>query len=528
MRSRDDVAAGVAIAGGRILAVSDETTVRKHATPHTQSIDLQGATVLPGFTDVHVHLENHARYDRSLDTLTSREAILERIGDRHARLGPDEWLLWSCSITDRALWPTAAELDRICEGRPALLTVGGASSVLSSAALSHLRRDLDAVGASIETDPDTGEPTGVLRTRGSGSLQYLLPGAPIAGKAQVREGVLRGMRELAAAGVTMIHHVVKERLPIEIYQDLREQRALPVRVGLLLRGYESDIPLDAIVATGFRQGFGGSWLSFQGVKISVDGYFPEGGAAFTDPYASDPGNRGRLRVPREDLFHFVDAANRAGLRIAIHANGDAAIDLALDAYEAALGAFPRGDHRHRIEHAGNLYLTADHVTRMRALDLVAVPNPTFLHRRARHMRTVLGPERAAAPLAVRSLLEGGVRTIAATDYSGLYPPDPLLGIWAMTSRESLDGSVYAPEQAIDAWNALNLYTAEPAWLSFQEHLRGTIATGKLADLVVVSEDPAVVDPHDIAAKCQVLATLVGGRASHASGDLATIPALPGA
>lgn len=518
MRAPDEVASAVAIAGDEILAVGDEETAAEHAGAHTQHIDLRGATVTPGFTDVHVHLEDHARYDRSLDGLTSREAILARIRERHQQLAPGAWLYWRSSLPEPALWPTRAELDEACGNRPVILGVSTAGNVLSSTALAFVRPDPQAVGASVDAE------SGLLNTKGSGGLQYVLPEAPLTGKEQTREGILTGLGELSRAGVTMVHHIVKGRLPLEVHQDLHDQRALPVRVGVILRGYESEIPLESIIQTGFRQGFGDKWLGFQGVKISVDGYFPLGGAYFTEPYASDPSTTGRLRVEPGELRDFVSRANRAGLRLAVHANGDGAVGLALDAFEAALAECPRTDHRHRMEHVGNIYLTPKHVERLRRLGIVAVPNPPFLHRRAHHVLPTLGPDRSQAPVAVKTLLDAGVRTVAASDYPGLYPPDPVINIWGLTSRTSAyDGKVYAPEQAISGWDALRLYTTEPAWLSFGEHLRGTVEVGKLADLAILAADPVTTMPPAIADECRVLATIVGGRASYASGEFGAIP-----
>jgi hypothetical protein len=497
--------------------VGDEETVGAYAGAHTQRVDLHGATVTPGFTDCHVHLEDYTRYDRSLDTMTSRQAVLDRIRARHQELAPGAWLYWRASLPEPALWPTRAELDQACEGRPVILGVSGAANVLSSSALAFVRPDPQTVGARVDAE------SGVLNTKGSGGLQHVLPDAPLTGKEQTRQGILTGLGELTRAGITMVHHMIKERLPLEIYQDLHDARALPARIGVILRGWESDIPLDAIIATGFRQGFGDKWLGFQGVKISVDGYFPLGGAYFTEPYANDPGTTGRLRIEPDQLNDFISRANRAGLRIAVHANGDGAIDLTLDAFEAALEEFPRTDPRHRMEHVGNIYLTPKHVERMRRLGIVAVPNPPFLHRRAHQVLPPLGPDRAQAPVAVKSFLDGGVRTVAASDYSGLYPADPIVNIWGLTSRISQhDGQVYAPDQAISGWDALRLYTTEPAWLSFGEHQRGTIEAGKLADLTVLAADPVTTEPAAIAAECQVLATIVGGRASHATGDFTAI------
>ena len=525
-RHPDEVVGAIALLGERVLAMGDEAEVLALAGPDTQVVDLDGATAVPGFTDVHVHLENAARYDRGLDGATSREDLVGRLERRAAGVAPGAWLICQGSVEDASYWPRRAELDARCGDRPVLVALGGGTTALNTVGLAELMRSPRVDTLWIERDDATGEPTGLVRTKGSNQLQALLPDAPIAGPDQVRWAILRGMEELAAAGITMVHHVVKDTLPIAVYQDLRDEGALPLRVGLLLRGYESAIGIDSVIDVGLRQGFGDHWLSVQGVKISVDGYFPGGGAAFTDPYADDPGTNGTLRATAEVLFPYVLKAHRAGLRCAVHANGDRAVDLAIDAYEAALTAHPRADHRHRIEHVGNLYLTDRQIARMRTLGLVAVPNPPFLHRRARHMLGRLGPDRAARPLRVGSLLRAGVHVVAASDYSGLYPVDPLLGMSAMVTRRALSGETYAPDEAISSWDALRLYTANPAWLSFQERDRGVLAPGMLADIAILSDDPVAIAP-DRLAGCSVLTTIVGGRTVHSTSGLAPEPVAVG-
>jgi predicted amidohydrolase YtcJ len=516
--SPGDISEAVALRGDRIIATGDTAQMERLAGPETRVVDLQGATVIPGFIDVHVHLENATRYDRRLDSAASRADLVERVGAMAAQRAPDEWLVAAGAVYDSSFWPRRAELDGVTEGRPAVISLSGSAHVLNSRGLSAMLPDAEnALGVTVERDPETGEPTGLVRTRGADGLHALLPGAPIGDKATIRGALTRGMRELSAAGITTAHHMIKSSTPVQIYQDLHAERRLPIRVGLLIRGYESDIDLNSVIQLGLRQGFGDKWLRLQGVKLSVDGYFPEGGSAFSEPYADDPGSTGRLRIAPDDVFDYIARAHRAGLRCCVHANGDRAVDIALEGYRRALREVPRTDHRHRIEHVGNLYLTEQHIRNLRELGVVAVPNPPFFHRRARFMAGRLGPARGVRPVAARSLLDGGVRVVAASDYSGLYPVDPLLGMSALVTRKTQDGMTFAPEEAIDAWTALRLYTTEAAWLSFEENRKGTIEPGKFADLAILSDDPVAVAPERIGG-CSVLATLVGATAVHAEQD----------
>lgn len=517
MLARDDIAESVAIRDGRILAVGSDEEVATLAGSRTTVVDLQGKTVVPGFIDSHVHLENAARYDRSLDTVTSRSDLLKRMQAGAAdRTG--KWMVYYGRINDPGKWPTRADLDALGGKRPVVISLGGAAHALNAAAFSLMSPDaVTKLGVTVERDLETDEPSGIIRTLGADGLSAVLPDAGIDDRATIQWAILRGLSELASTGITTVGHIIKSLTPIEIYQELRSIRELPLRVGLLLRGYESDISLKSILELGLRQGFGDDRVKLQAVKVSLDGYFPEGGAMFTEPYADEPDCCGHLRISPEEATEYIVAANRAGYRCAVHANGDYAINLALQAYETALNDTPRDDHRHRIEHMGNLYTTDDHIARLRSTGVVAVPNPSFFHCRAQLMEQRLGLERSRRPVAVGSLLRGGATVAVASDYSGLYPADPLIGMSGLVTRRTLAGDIFAPDEAIDPWTALRLYTTRAAWLNFDEDKKGTIESGKLADFAVLADDPVTVAPDKII-DCKVQATFVGGDPVFAIGD----------
>lgn len=521
MVAGDPAFAAIGAQDGRIQICSGTSEVLEWAGPDAAVYDLRGGCVLPGFTDPHVHLESPSSYDRSLDGCESREQLLERVRTR-VEAAADDWVLCSGQVASPDLWPTARELDLISGEHSVALTLGGAIYALNSRALAGVDREAVAESGSVlAQDAGTGEATGVLRTRGADQLQNVLPRAPLTGERAVEGAILTGLEQLARAGVTSVHHVVKERLPIEIYQRLVGTGSLPLRVGLLLRIYESELPLASVLDLGFLQGFGSPMLKLQGLKVSVDGYFPRGGALFSEPYADDPSDCGRARIDQEELDELIDGANRHGHRIAVHANGDRALNMVLSSYERALKAYPRSDHRHRIEHFGNIYLPDDCLSRTAELGVVAVPNPTFMHDRVEHLRVRLGERRGSAPLRVKSMRAAGIEVALGTDFAGLHPPDPLLGIAALVTRRSLVGEEYAPEEAITPLEALTMYTQRNAWLGFEEHERGALAPGMLADIVVLSDDPLEVR-HDQLASIEVRGTMVGGQWVFASGIPAAV------
>jgi hypothetical protein len=515
MLAEDDVVESIAIKGERILAVGSNQEISDLAGKRTIVVDLGGKTVVPGFIDSHVHLENANRYDRSLDTSTSRADLLERLkAGMPSRNG--SWVVFYGRINEPEIWPTKEDLDAMSESRPMVVSLGGSIHILNSEALRRLAPDAESrYGLTIELRTEDSQPNGIIRTVGSDGLGNVLPDAGIGDRASIHWGILKGLSELATAGVTTVGHMIRSLDPIEIYQELRLANSLPMRVGLILRGYESDITLKSILELGLRQGFGNDWLKMQGVKVSLDGYFPDGGAMFTEPYVDEPDCCGHLRISPDEAKEYVMSAHRAGFRCAVHANGDFAVSLALDAYEAALNDTPRPDHRHRIEHVGNLYLTDEHIERLRNTGVVAVPNPPFFHSRAHLMEKRLGPERSRRPVAIGSLLRGGATVAVASDYSGLYPAAPLIGMAGLVTRKTIHGDIFGPEEAIDPWTALRLYTTQAAWLNFDEANKGTIEEGKLADLAVISDDPVTVGADKII-DCEIQATFVGGAPAYST------------
>jgi predicted amidohydrolase YtcJ len=498
----------IGIAGDRVVTLGTTEQIREWANGGAV-YDLGGRCVVPGFTDPHVHLENPTGYDRSLDGCASRAEVLATVRQRYGATD-DAWVFCSGLLSNPEYWPTAMELDVVTGNRPVVLSFSGAAYALNTAALGRI--DWTAAiadSAVVEVHRETGSPTGVLRTRGADRLHVILPDAPLTGLEAVERALLRGLNRLLQSGVTSVHHIVKEALPVQVYQALRGEGRLPTRVGLLIRIFESDIALSSVLEMGLSQGFGDSMLKLQGVKVSVDGYFPQGGALFSEPYADDPEDCGRARITQEELDDLVGSAHRAGLRVAVHANGDQALNMSLRSYERAMSKNVRVDHRHRIEHAGNIYLPPDAIQRMSTMGLVAVVNPTFMHSLPQHMLARLGSRRGSRPLPVRSMLDGGVTIAAGSDFAGLNPPDPMLSMSALVNRRSLSGECYAREEAITPLEALQIYTVRNAWIGFEEDQRGTLAPGMFADLVVLSADPLSVPPEEIG-EIEVLGTMVGG------------------
>jgi len=296
------------------------------------------------------------------------------------------------------------------------------------------------------------------------------------------------------------------------YAAARDQGRLGVRVELMTAGEvlhplgaHADDNLVAGLDLGIRTGFGDDWLRLGAVKIFADGSLVGRTAALHDPYHRS-GGAGYLQADADALRDPIIAAHRSGWQVATHAIGDRAVDLALDAYAEALERYPRPDPRHRIEHFA--VVQPRQVARAAELGVIAVPQGRFAAELGDGMLAAVGPDRHDWLYRQRSLLEAGMVLPGSSDRP-VVAGAPLLGIDGMVNRRTSSGAPFNPGEAVTAEQALRAWTWGSAYASRQEHVKGSIAPGMLADLVVLSEDPTAVSPERIAG-LEVLATITGG------------------
>jgi len=231
--------------------------------------------------------------------------------------------------------------------------------------------------------------------------------------------------------------------------------------------------------------------------MSIDGGITGRVAAFTEPYADDPCRCGLIRIPSEELDETVDAYHRAGHRVCIHAIGDRAMDMALDAVEKALAKKPRQDHRHRIEHLGNWMITKERLARIRRLEVLPVPNVPFMHYIYESLLACMGPKRLEGSFGIKTMLDSGIRLTSGSDGPGYWPADPLRDMCTSVSRKIWSGETVGSDEAISATQALRMYTINAAYNGFDERIKGSIEPGKLADLAVLADDPLSIEPERI-------------------------------
>jgi len=378
-------------------------------------------------------------------------------------------------------------------------------------------------GGRVATDSG-GRPTGLLEERAQllvGSLVYPYP------LAELTDAIARAAGQYLREGITSCTEagigggwVAHSPAELAAYQAARDQGRLGVRVELMVAsevlhglGAHAGDGLVAGLDLGIMTGFGDDWLRLGAVKVFADGSLVGRTAALHEAYAGDGSGRGYLQADADELRATIIAAHRSGWQVATHAIGDRAIDVVLDAYARALAEYPRRDPRHRIEHFA--VVQPRQVARAAALGVTAVPQGRFATELGDGMLAAVGPERHDWLYRQRSLLEAGMVLPGSSDRP-VVAGAPLLGIADMVNRRTASGEPFNPGEAITAEQALRAYTRGSAYASRQEHVKGSIAPGMLADLVVLSEDPIAVSPGRIAGLA-VLATIVDGRCLYDAG-----------
>jgi predicted amidohydrolase YtcJ len=306
---------------------------------------------------------------------------------------------------------------------------------------------------------------------------------------------------LTKVGLTSVHDARVTNDELITYQEGRDAGELDLRVYMLM----SYPHFPALKEAGLKTGFGDDRLRLGGIKMVADGAIASRTAYLSEPYEGSEDDHGILAMSVPELEPLVMDIHKAGFQVCIHANGDATIDMVLNAYQKAQDAFPREDTRHRIEHC--TVVNPDILRRMKALGCVATPFCTYVFHHGEKMQ-FYGERRLQWMFAQRSFLDHGIIATGATDYPP-GPYEPLMGIQSCVTRTDSEGNVWGPDQKISVEEALRIYTMHSAYAGFEEDIKGSIQVGKLADLVVLGQDPTEIDPFGIK-DIPVEQTIVGG------------------
>lgn len=512
--SKMPTAQAVAVLGERIVAVGSNAEVDVWRGANTQAIDAGGKLVLPGFNDAHVHFVSGGRQLDSVDLndATSPQEFVRRIRDQAEKTPEGEWITggdWDETKWTPAKLPTKELIDSLTPNNPVFINrYDGHMSLANSVALRLARVTAatpDPPGGTIVRD-EKGNPTGALK---DAAMDYVFKVIPPLTHDQRLHAVQRALAHAASVGVTSVQDMNPEYADIAIYSELLDRKQLTTRI------YAAPLitQADDQVKIGIRHAFGSSFLRIGALKGYADGSLGSGTAYFFEPFNDQPGNRGLLSDEMHPISLMRDRmtkADAAGLQLCTHAIGDAGISAILDIYSEIEKAHGKSDRRWRIEHAQ--HMAAKDFNRFAQLGVIASVQPYHAIDDGRWAEGRIGHDRASRTYAFRTFLNHGVRLAFGTDWN-VAPLNPMLTLYAATTRATLDGKNpggWFPEQKLNVAEAVQAYTMGSAYAEFQENDKGSITVGKLADMVILSDDIFNIDPSKIR-DVKVLRTIVGGK-----------------
>ena len=511
-------AEALACLNGRIVAVGSSKELRSLAGPDTEILDLNGRTVFPGFIDAHEHLswfaEEPLKVDVSSNRVQNRGDLVRLVQAEAGRLGPGEWvhgvLYDDTKVEGGPL--TRDELDRAAPQNPVIIVhVSCHWAVVNSAALTAgglTDESPDPKGGELGREPNSGRLTGRLTEMAMFNFAFeSLAIAPTVVPPFARELRRTALKKAAgilnAAGVCGVGDALTGPSYVTTYHDLHAAGELSLRVNMII----PHIFLTKLEQVGLLGPWGNEWVRCAGIKVIIDGAIAGRTAALSDGYANDSTNHGVLLIQNQDeLNDIVGRIHRAGYQACVHANGDIAIEMALQAIERAQTESPRAGSRHRIEHC--TMINDCLLAWMARLGVIALPFGSYLWQHGEKLRPFYG-KRADRMFAHGSFLRAGVKVAGSSDHpAGLYPP--LLGIQSMVTRRTASGEVIGADEKIALLEAVRMYTEYAAYASGEEHVKGRLVPGMMADMVVLEEDPWDCSPEDISA-INIRRTIVGGR-----------------
>ena len=507
-------AEAVAVIGERIVAVGSNVEVEQWRGPQTRVIDAAGKLVLPGFNDAHVHfISGGIELDSvQLKDATSAQEFARLIGEKAKALPKGEWILegnWDETKWTPAVYPEKSLIDPLTPDNPVFVSrydghMGLANSVALK--LAGITAQMpDPPGGTIVRDAH-GNPTGALKDAAQGLMEKVIP--PLTHDQRIRI-IKRSMAHAASLGVTSVQHMVADYEDIAAYSELLEKGELITRI------YAAPLisHVDDEAKIGIRHAFGGPYLRIGALKAFADGSLGSGTAYFYEPFLNQGENRGLLSNEMQPLSLMQDRitkADGAGLQLCIHAIGDHGISLILDMYAETEKAHGPADRRFRIEHAQ--HMAAKDFQRFADLGVIASVQPYHAIDDGRFAEGKIGHDRSSRTYAFRTFLDHKVRLAFGTDWE-VAPLDPMQTLYAAVTRATLDGKNpggWFPEQKLTVAEAVEAYTMGSAYAEFQEKEKGSITPGKLADLVLLSDDIFSIAPEKIR-DVRVVETILGGR-----------------
>ena len=505
-------AEAVALLGDKILAVGTNSEMKALIGPATSVIDLKGKRMLPGFIDNHTHFMTGGFQLQSVDLrlAASEKEFASIIGARSA-LRPGKWITggdWDHDNWPGGNLPTKELIDAATASTPVFVNRYDGHMALANSFVLKLagidRNTPDPQGGTIVRDSKTGEATGVLK---DAAMNLVYRHIPDPSTEEMTEAARLALAEARKYGVTSIQDV-SSAADVRVYQVLRDRGELTSR-------FHCRLPLsqwEHLASLGIRVPFGDPWIRIGSMKEFVDGSLGSSTALFFNPYLSDPGTKGLAMdvVTDGSLARWGKGADRAGLQLSIHAIGDSGNSLLLDLFEKIVKENPAWDRRFRIEHAQ--HIAPKDFRRFAKLGVIASVQPYHAIDDGRWAEKRIGHERCKTTYPFRSFIDEGATLSFGSDWT-VGPLSPILGIYAAVTRRTTDGANpngWFPEQKITVQEAIKAYTMNNAYAAFEEREKGSITPGKLADLVVLSDDILSIDPAKIET-VRVETTVLGGK-----------------
>jgi predicted amidohydrolase YtcJ len=505
-----------AVKAGRFYAVGSSADMRALAGKKTQMMDAKGMTIVPGFIDAH----NHPRGGRILYDVviqnpfevefTTIDTIIGKLKARAAQTPPDYWVAGyfydDVKVKDgREI--NRHDLDKVSTTHPVIVTHrGGHTSYYNTKAF-------EMAGVTKNTPPHFGgtfdkDASGELSGRVTDRARDAFNGvgksvtySPEETERRERDAAAFMSKQFVKYGLTGVHHSSGDFFTL---QQVRENGDLLHRVS-----YEaSDDFLEAMIARGLRTGFGDEWIRLGATsEHTVDGSFSERTMALSTPYPGvTPPYKGNITETQATLDAWALRVHKAGIQMNCHANGDVAIDMTLTAYERALKAFPTPDARPKITHC--TLVNDDLIARMKAINAVPALFTTYAYYNGDKFH-FYGQDMMQHMMAYRTMIDAGIHVAAGSDF-GPGPCAPLMALQGMVTRKGWNNEVWGASQRITMDEAIKVHTLNSAYNSHEEAIKGSISNGKLADYVVLADDPHTYDP-DKVKDIQIVQTVTGGR-----------------
>ena len=528
------IAQAVAIRDGRIVKVGTNHDVLALKTTATRVVDLGGKPVLPGLIDSHVHPSDASmiEFDHGIPEMETIQDVLDYIRDRAAVLKEGEWIQVRQVFITRLReqrYPTRDELDRVAPKHPVMFATGPDASLNSLALkLSGMDKNFqvtDGGPGHIEKDPDSGEPTGIIRS--CTRLVKIQQNGRQPSDEDRKRKLLELLDDYLSVGLTSIGDRDASEDEIQRYRELHQDRKLKLRVSLS-QHIETIGNLEAVESSirkvaGDPLVKGDAWLKIIGIKTYLDGGMLTGSAYMREPWGvsklysiTDPKYRGVLFIPKERLLPIVKATLECGLQFTAHSQGDGAVHTLLDVYDELDKTWPVRQKRPCITHSS--FMSAEAVQKVAKLGVVLDLQPAWLYLDTRTLVGHFGYERLRFFQPLHSLFQAGAMIGGGSDHMqkigsirSVNPYNPFLAMWVTVTRKAkgYEGTLH-PEQALSRKEAIRFYTANNAYLLFQEKETGSNEAGKLADLVVLDTD-ILKCPVDEIRNTRVLQTFVAGK-----------------